>query len=79
MNEEKLRKCFSEALNLPADQIVDNLAYQAIKQWDSIAHMALIAALEGEFNVMFDTDEILALSSVAVARELLKKHEVAFP
>lgn len=76
MNEEKLKRCFVEALNVPPDQVVDTLAYQSIKQWDSVGHMALIAALEGEFAIMLDTDEILALSSVAVAREILRKHGV---
>jgi acyl carrier protein len=76
MNEEKLIKCFIEALNIKSDQVVDSLKYQSIKAWDSVGHMALVAALEGEFNVMLDTDEILALSSVAIAREILRKHGV---
>ena len=79
MNEIRLKKCFCDALGLPAEQITDGLAYNSIKQWDSVAHMSLVAALEGEFNVMLDTDEIIALSSVSVAKDLLRKHGVTFP
>lgn len=79
MNEVKLRNAFASALGIPPDKVVDDLTYQSIKQWDSIAHMALVAALETEFNVMLDTDQILALSTVAAARDILKKHNVAFP
>ena len=71
--------CFVEALGIPLESVADGLAYNSIKQWDSIGHMALVAALETEFNVMLDTDEILALSSVAVAKQILAKHKVVFP
>lgn len=79
MNESRLKKCIADALGLPPDQVVDGLAYNSVKQWDSVAHMALVAALESEFNVMLDTDDIIAMSSVAVARDILCKHGVSFP
>ncbi len=77
-NNQKLLNCFKEALGVPLATITDDLAYQSIKQWDSVAHMALVAALESEFNVMMDTDQILALSTVRAAREILTKLGVDF-
>ncbi len=79
MNENKLIKCFSESLGIQPSEVHDQLKYSAIKQWDSVGHMALVAALEGEFNVMLDTDEIIAMNSVQVAKEVLAKHGVTFP
>jgi acyl carrier protein len=76
MNNNRLIKCFVETLGIPPDQINDNLQYNAIKQWDSVAHMALVAAIEEEFSIMLDTDDILNISSVATAREILKKYSV---
>jgi acyl carrier protein len=76
MAKERLIKCFVEALGISRETVTDGLAYNSIKQWDSIGHMALVAALESEFNVMFDTDEIIAMSSVAVAEQILRKHSV---
>ncbi|HWA10170.1 MAG TPA: acyl carrier protein [Opitutaceae bacterium] len=76
MDEARLKKCFAEAFGLAPEQVKDDLAYQGIKAWDSVGHMALVAALEAEFGVMFDTDEIIALGSVAVARDLLRKRGV---
>lgn len=77
-NRQKLVQCFSESLNIPASQVVDTLAYRSIPQWDSVAHMALVAQLEGAFDVMLDTDQILAMSSVAKAAEILGSHGVRF-
>ena len=40
--------------------------------------MLLIAELENTFNVMLDTDDIIDLSSVAKAKEILAKHGITF-
>jgi acyl carrier protein len=76
--QQKLVQAFATALAVPESAITDDLAYEGISEWDSVAHMALVTELEGTFDVMLDTDEILALSSVAKAREILAKHGVAF-
>ena len=76
MAKDRLTKCFVEALGISPEAVTAGLAYNSIKQWDSVGHMALVAALESEFNVMLDTDEIIALSSVAVAEQILRKHSV---
>jgi acyl carrier protein len=78
MNDAKLRDCFSQALGIPLEQVTDEVAYNSIKQWDSVGHMALVAALEGAFEIMLDTDDILALSSVGKAREILARYGVSF-
>ncbi|HET9646423.1 MAG TPA: acyl carrier protein, partial [Burkholderiaceae bacterium] len=77
-NGEKLRTAFATALGISVDRVVDELSYEGIPEWDSVAHMALVAEIEGAFDVMLDTDDILALSSVAVARNILSRHAVAF-
>jgi acyl carrier protein len=77
-NQHKLVQSFAAALAIPAATVVDTLTYESIPQWDSVAHMALVTELETAFDVMLDTDEILAMSSVAITREILAKHGVQF-
>lgn len=77
-NNEKLYSTFSKALGISLEEINEDLKYNSINQWDSIAHMTLVAELETEFDVMFDTDQIIDMSSVAKAREILELHEVSF-
>jgi acyl carrier protein len=38
--------------------------------------MALVAALEEAFDIMLDTDDIIGMSSVAVAKEILAKYGI---
>jgi acyl carrier protein len=75
---ERLRSVFRKSLELPDDWPVDTLEYRAIPQWDSLAHMSLVAAIEDEFDVMVDTDDVIDLSSFDKAREILARHGVSF-
>lgn len=71
-----LNEVFAKALAVDASLINDSLQYQSIAQWDSVAHMQLIAAIEDSYDVMLDTDDIIEMSSVAKAREILAKYGV---
>jgi acyl carrier protein len=75
---ERLRIVFRKSLELPDDFRVDDLRYRGVEKWDSLAHMSLVAALEDEFDVMLDTDDVIDLSSFGKAREILGKFGVCF-
>ena len=77
-NLEQLRSVFVESLGIDAAQVNDELRYNSIPQWDSTAHMILIAQLEQSFNLMLDTDDIIDMSSFAQAKALLAKYDVVF-
>lgn len=72
----KLDDAFIRALELPASTDVTGLKYREIMQWDSIGHMTLVAEIESAYDVMFSTDEVLALSSYDKAVELLAAHGI---
>ena len=74
-NKEKLTKAFTESLGIEPQLVTDELTYNTIPQWDSTAHMVLIAELENVFDVMLDTDDIIDLSSVAQAKIILQKYD----
>lgn len=77
-NTEKLYNVFAQSLRIDISKVSDSLAYQHIAEWDSVAHMALVAEIETAFDVMLDTDDILALSTVGKAKEILGKYSVTF-
>lgn len=77
-NEQKLRELFAEALQINIDQVTDELSYNAIPEWDSIAHMTLIAEIDNAFDTMLDTDDVLDMSSFAKAKQILAKYDVQF-
>lgn len=77
-NKEKLFNSFAEALNIDLSLVITDLSYQSIPEWDSITHMFLISQLEEDFDISLDTDEVIDLSSVAKAMEILQGHNIKF-
>ncbi len=73
---QRLREVFRTALDLPAGADTDDLHYQDSDKWDSLAHMSLVAAIEDEFSVMIDTDDVINMSSFAEATRILGKYGV---
>ena len=67
---------FKTALNINADKFTENLKYNEIEEWDSIGHMTLVAALEEEFKISLETDDIIDFSSFKKGIEILKKYNV---
>ena len=74
---EKLAKVFAETFGI-SEAETKGLQYQGIEAWDSVGHMSLIAALEDEFEIQLDTDDIIDMSSFEKAVEILKKYDVQF-
>ena len=72
--EEKMRQSFINGLAIAPDDYKDELTYNTIVQWDSFAHMRLIAELENTFDIMLDTDDVIDMSSVAKAKQIVKKY-----
>ena len=72
--EQRLKKVFSESLGVDMEIIQDTLEYNTISEWDSIGHMSLIAAIEEEFDIMIETDDIIDMSSFKIAKDIVKKY-----
>ncbi|MBR3721486.1 MAG: acyl carrier protein [Selenomonadaceae bacterium] len=71
-NAEKYDKAFIDILNVTPEQL-PGLNYQDIETWDSVGHMGLIGALEAEFDIMMEMDDIIEFSSYEKGKEILAK------
>ena len=61
-NLDKYKKAFNETFDLK-DENLEKLKYQSIDNWDSIGHMTLMSALETEFSITLDTQNIINYNS----------------
>ena len=75
-NKIKYKNSFAESLNVKPDLVKDDLKYNEIPEWDSIGHMTLISALEEEYKITFETDDIIDFSSFKKGIDILKKYKV---
>jgi acyl carrier protein len=74
-NTERLAAVFAESLGVEVSTISDDLTYNSIPEWDSVAHMALVAAIEEAFDIMIDTEDVIDMSSFAKAKDIVKKYQ----
>ncbi|MEA3420589.1 MAG: acyl carrier protein [Acidobacteriota bacterium] len=75
-NKEKYEQVFMTCFSLEKTALNDELVYNSISTWDSIGHMAMIAALEEAFDIMMDTNDIIDFSSYDKGIEILAKYDV---
>ena len=74
-NLERYQNVFIEAFETEKG-LLDNLKYQDIPEWDSMGHMSMISLLEEEFDIVFETDDIIDFSSFKKGISTLKKYSV---
>ena len=75
-NIEKYKSTFKTSLGIEDDKFNENINYNEIEEWDSIGHMTLVAALEEEFKISIETDDIVDFSSFKKGIEILKKYKI---
>lgn len=73
-NIDKYKKIIKDSFQYDGD--LEELEYQAIAEWDSVGHMQLMAALEDEFSIELDVDDIIEFSSFKKGITILAKYNV---
>lgn len=75
-NLEKYNKIFEEVFLVGEDDLKAGFDNESVENWDSVRQLSLTTALEDEFDIMFDAEDILALTSYEKGKEILKKYEI---
>lgn len=74
--KEKYQAIFITSLSIDSKKFNDNLKYNEISEWDSIAHMTLMSALEEEYKISLETDDVVDFSSYLKGILILKKYKI---
>ena len=72
---ESYKKVFVETFEINDEETLQ-LEYMSIPQWDSVGHMTLMGALEDEFDIVLEKDDIIDFSSFKKGIETLAKYNV---
>jgi len=57
--ENRIKRVMGDVFNVDVNSINNESSPDNIGHWDSLKHMNLIVALEEEFDIEFDDDEIV--------------------
>jgi acyl carrier protein len=65
----KIEKIFCEVMELDAlPESFDSLKIGDIKEWDSMANMNFLIAIEGNLNIRFSFEEMSELISISLIK-----------
>jgi len=73
MERQRLIRVIAEQLDIPEDSVTPNVGPGVIEEWDSLANIVIITAIEKEFGVKFSMQDIMDIRSVEDIELLLSR------
>lgn len=77
-NEQKMRDVLATMLQVSPEEVSDATEMDAVEGWDSLKHLKIVLALEEAFDVSFDEEIALEITSVPKIRAALADLGVSF-
>jgi acyl carrier protein len=74
--DDRLRRTIAAALNVAADELSEESSPDTIAAWDSLNHLNIVMAIEGEFDVALSADDVMEMRNVGLIRTILRQHGV---
>lgn len=71
-DEQRFRAIVIQSLQIPDQKFRPDLRLGDLEEWDSVAHLGLISAIEETFDVRFKAEELVELTSLDLLRARLR-------
>jgi acyl carrier protein len=71
--KSKIKDIMSAVFEVNASDIPDTANTSNVENWDSLNHMNLVVALEQEFNITFDDEEIVQITSLDTIEKVVSR------
>ncbi len=75
-NLEKLNNIFCEVFSVEASSLGSDFNNTTVEGWDSVHQLSLTTAIEDEFDIMLDAEDILEFTSYDNAKIILAKYDI---
>lgn len=75
-NLEKLNNIFCEVFSVDEFVLKEDFDKNSVEGWDSVHQLSLTSAIEDEFDIMLDAEDILEFTSYDNAKIILAKYEI---
>lgn len=71
--ENKIKDIIASVFGIDPKDVDDNASPDTIENWDSIRHMNLVVALEEEFAIEFDDEELVDMVNYKIIRATINE------
>jgi acyl carrier protein len=76
-DREKFDKIFVETFKVKVSDLSDEFSTDTVANWDSVTQLSLVTAMEDEFDVMLDSEDILDFNSYKKAVVIMGKYDIS--
>lgn len=73
-NKERYDRIVNEIFELNGMPINESMTRRNTEKWNSLLHLTFVTAIEDEFEIMLDTQDILNLISYSAGLEIIDKY-----
>ncbi|MFQ5717603.1 MAG: acyl carrier protein [Nitrospinales bacterium] len=71
--EAKLRDILANAIDVEPDELTDESSPDTMPEWDSFAHLNMVAALEQEYGISLTLEEVIEMQTLSKIREVVSR------
>ena len=75
-NLDTFNKIFCDVFSVSVDKLNDEFDNTTVEGWDSVHQLSLTSAIEDEFDIMLDAEDILEFTSYDNAKTILAKYDI---
>lgn len=75
-NLEKYNNAFVQVFGAKAEDLNDNYGKETVEEWDSVHQLSLMTLLEEAFDILFDPEDIMELTSYGKGKAVLGKYDI---
>jgi acyl carrier protein len=74
--QERLYRTIATALDVPSQDIDEASSPDTIGSWDSLNHLNIVMAIEGEFGISLTAEDVVRMGSVGAICHILRESGV---
>ena len=71
---ERLQNIMANVFGIKLEEINEQTSVENCEQWDSFQHMSLLVAIEEEFNITLEDEEVLKMKDFISIIDILENH-----
>jgi acyl carrier protein len=71
---DPLRDTIAAVFGVDPTTLTDASSPDSVPGWDSLNHLTMAMAVEGEFGIAFEADEVMAMRDIGCVRAAVRAH-----
>lgn len=76
-NLEIYNEIFADVFGVDTAVLNDDFSKETVESWDSVHQLGIISAMEEKFDLLLEPEDIMACTSYAAGKEILKNNGIA--